>query len=162
MQPLCRLSGTDIRCLPHLYTKPKNLAARPEAAQKKPPSGGDGRLLVKTFFWSGRRDSNARHLPWQGSALPAELLPRGVKRKEKTPAPTYSSGMLPSKYHWRNAVSRPSSAWDGVGPACCEHGGICNLGSSSKLNGELYVPPEVGACILVTRSRETLLLIMAG
>ena len=25
--------------------------------------------------WSGRRDSNARHLPWQGSALPAELLP---------------------------------------------------------------------------------------
>ena len=25
--------------------------------------------------WSGRRDSNPRHLPWQGSALPTELHP---------------------------------------------------------------------------------------
>src|SRR5581483_7230456 len=26
--------------------------------------------------WSGRRDSNPRHQPWQGCTLPAELLPR--------------------------------------------------------------------------------------
>ncbi len=26
--------------------------------------------------WSGRRDSNPRHSPWQGDALPSELLPR--------------------------------------------------------------------------------------
>ena len=26
--------------------------------------------------WSGRRGSNSRHLPWQGSALPTELRPR--------------------------------------------------------------------------------------
>src|ERR1700758_3455750 len=26
--------------------------------------------------WSGRRDSNPRHRPWQGRTLPAELLPR--------------------------------------------------------------------------------------
>jgi hypothetical protein len=26
-------------------------------------------------FWSGRRDSNSRHPPWQGGTLPAELLP---------------------------------------------------------------------------------------
>src|SRR6185312_5169772 len=25
--------------------------------------------------WSGRRDSNPRHQPWQGCTLPAELLP---------------------------------------------------------------------------------------
>ena len=25
--------------------------------------------------WSGRRDSNSRHQPWQGCTLPAELLP---------------------------------------------------------------------------------------
>jgi hypothetical protein len=25
--------------------------------------------------WSGRRDSNSRHPPWQGGTLPAELLP---------------------------------------------------------------------------------------
>jgi hypothetical protein len=27
------------------------------------------------LFWSGRRDSNSRHPPWQGGTLPAELLP---------------------------------------------------------------------------------------
>src|ERR1700676_2746125 len=26
--------------------------------------------------WSGRRDSNPRHRPWQGRTLPAELLPQ--------------------------------------------------------------------------------------
>ena len=31
--------------------------------------------------WSGRRGSNSRHLPWQGSALPTELRPH----KNKTP-----------------------------------------------------------------------------
>src|SRR5690349_14410715 len=31
--------------------------------------------------WSGRRDSNSRHLPWQGSALPTELRPRREARK---------------------------------------------------------------------------------
>ena len=25
--------------------------------------------------WSGKRDSNPRHLPWQGRALPTELFP---------------------------------------------------------------------------------------
>ena len=25
---------------------------------------------TKLSFWSGRRDSNSRHLPWQGNALP--------------------------------------------------------------------------------------------
>src|SRR5262249_48876253 len=28
--------------------------------------------------WSGRRDSNPRHRPWQGRTLPAELLPRAA------------------------------------------------------------------------------------
>ncbi len=27
------------------------------------------------FEWSGRRDSNPRHPPWQGGALPTELRP---------------------------------------------------------------------------------------
>src|SRR5471032_1133329 len=29
-------------------------------------------------FWSGRRVSNSRPQPWQGCALPTELLPRGA------------------------------------------------------------------------------------
>ena len=28
------------------------------------------------MFWSGRRDSNPRHRPWQGRTLPTELLPQ--------------------------------------------------------------------------------------
>ena len=27
-------------------------------------------------FWSGKRDSNPRPLPWQGNALPIELFPQ--------------------------------------------------------------------------------------
>src|SRR5215472_2585016 len=30
-------------------------------------------------LWSGRRDSNPRHQPWQGCTLPAELLPRWLR-----------------------------------------------------------------------------------
>src|SRR5229473_4338083 len=33
-------------------------------------------LLCADTFWSGRRDSNPRHQPWQGCTLPAELLPQ--------------------------------------------------------------------------------------
>ena len=32
--------------------------------------------LVIEEFWSGKRDSNPRPLPWQGNALPAELFPQ--------------------------------------------------------------------------------------
>jgi hypothetical protein len=38
-----------------------------------------GYLNKDIFFilkiWSGKGDSNSRHLPWQGSALPTELFP---------------------------------------------------------------------------------------
>ena len=33
-------------------------------------------------FWSGRRDSNPRPSPWQGGALPTELLPLMHSRRE--------------------------------------------------------------------------------
>ena len=67
------------------------------------------------------------------------LYQLSYSRNEKTPAPTYSSGMLPSKYHWRDSVSRPSSAWDGVVPECCEHGGICCLRSCEKSCIQIWV-----------------------
>ena len=31
------------------------------------------------FFWSGRRVSNSRPIPWQGIALPTELLPQKLE-----------------------------------------------------------------------------------
>ena len=39
-------------------------------------------FLPKTQTWSGRRGSNPRHLPWQGSALPTELHPHHKKTLE--------------------------------------------------------------------------------
>jgi hypothetical protein len=45
----------------------------------EPPTFGFGdqrsARLNYGAIWSGRRGSNSRHLPWQGNALPTELLP---------------------------------------------------------------------------------------
>lgn len=40
--------------------------------------------------WSGRRDSNPQHLPWEGSSLPIEIRPRCfalTHRQESNPHP---------------------------------------------------------------------------
>lgn len=46
-----------------------------------------GVISSHVTFWSGKWDSNPRHRPWEGRALPAELLPRiswtcGQSRKD--------------------------------------------------------------------------------
>ena len=49
------------------------------ASQRTPASAHFAEPLVQGvttgIFWSGRRDSNPRHRPWQGRTLPTELLP---------------------------------------------------------------------------------------
>ena len=53
------------------------------------------------IIWSGQRDSNSRHLPWQGSALPTELYPHLIwcRRKDLNPRPSlYKSAALPLCY----------------------------------------------------------------
>src|SRR3954464_14206438 len=50
----------------------RSLRLRRSWEKKKPPDESGG--FTK---WSGRRDSNSRRPPWQGGALPTELLPRG-------------------------------------------------------------------------------------
>ena len=49
---------------------------------------------ASAFFWSGKRDSNPRQLPWQGSALPTELLPHTSKTNQKpfSPFPNIRGG----------------------------------------------------------------------
>jgi hypothetical protein len=42
-----------------------------ERAEKRPP----GRAALLKISWSGKRDSNPRHQPWQGCTLPTELFP---------------------------------------------------------------------------------------
>ncbi len=44
------------------------------------PSGGPTSdfFLLPSRLWSGKRDSNPRHQPWQGCALPTELFPQST------------------------------------------------------------------------------------
>lgn len=51
-----------------------------KTANRKAPTSIQRWALEETG-WSERRDSNSRHLPWQGSALPAELLSQNTHRK---------------------------------------------------------------------------------
>src|SRR5579859_7142583 len=46
-----------------------------EDVRGKPKDSVVGAERGKSSEWSGRRDSNPRHQPWQGCTLPAELLP---------------------------------------------------------------------------------------
>ena len=39
------------------------------------------RSSLSLFIWSGRRVSNSRPQPWQGCALPTELLPQNLWRR---------------------------------------------------------------------------------
>lgn len=54
--------------------------------QSTVPAGGprtvDQRFLTLQQQKSGRRDSNPRHLPWQGSALPTELHPQACTARD--------------------------------------------------------------------------------
>ena len=63
------------------------------------PRRGFRPSLVPTGSWSGRRDSNPRHRPWQGRTLPAELLPLENLSIAHAPA-------LASRHQPRNAACR--------------------------------------------------------
>jgi hypothetical protein len=60
-------------------------------------------LILGSFLWSGKRDSNPRPQPWQGCALPAELFPRRVEKIAREA--TYCQ----SETGLRPAVQRPKS-----------------------------------------------------
>ena len=55
--------------LQHLY----NQKVSGFGKKTKTQSGQDQTVFS---YWSGRRDSNSRQPPWQGGALPTELLPQ--------------------------------------------------------------------------------------
>ena len=54
---------------PHSHYWPKDFKS---FVSTIPPSG-------RPCSWSGKRDSNSRPRPWQGRALPTELLPQTLK-----------------------------------------------------------------------------------
>ena len=72
---------------------------------------GELRNVVQTILtsWSGRRDSDSRPQPWQGCALPTELLPHTAhhlvrtKRLEllhrQVPDPKSGASAIPPRPH---------------------------------------------------------------
>ncbi len=74
---LCRLRSAQVCSLPAVMSTARGVIRRGPADRGKEPLGNEkGRTVGSSpSIWSGRRDSNSRHLPWQGSALPTELHP---------------------------------------------------------------------------------------
>ena len=73
------------------------------------------------------------------------LYQLSYSRNEKTPALTDFSGTLRSEYHWRCCVSRPSSAWGGVVPQRCGHGGVLVCGDTTTQDEVKGAKGDAGA-----------------
>ena len=66
------IRALQAHALPLGYSADNFTICRGEALSLK-PSGyfwGDNKKIVRLNWWSGKRDSNPRHSPWQGDALP--------------------------------------------------------------------------------------------
>ena len=68
--------GREILSLLCLPISPPGLAPNYIDAQTR--KKGKRPALSLFLFWSGRRVSNSRPIPWQGIALPTELLPQNL------------------------------------------------------------------------------------
>jgi hypothetical protein len=94
------------------------------------------RALPHFQKWSGRRGSNSRHLPWQGSALPTELRPHtniyGIPPGTRTPTNGFGdrrAAITPERYlvpphglePWTPALSRRCSNQLSYGGKNLEH-----------------------------------------
>ena len=75
-------------------------------------------LLKKMWFpynkKSGKRDSDPRPQPWQGCALPTELFPQKIKKKngeeEETRTPTSQLTLPPQSSASTNSATSPTYA----------------------------------------------------
>ena len=65
------LDGFAIRCITALLSRQGGTTAMWMLPRRK----GSTRLPFLDKTWSGIRDSNSRPIPWQGIALPTELIP---------------------------------------------------------------------------------------
>ena len=63
--------STGDTCLPSPLPDPRC------RSDSRVPVRADTGFAVRKRGWSGRRDSNPRHLAWEASTLPTELLPLG-------------------------------------------------------------------------------------
>ena len=79
LSPLCLPISPSRHAAPTLSCKkPGGSRCKTEPANKRL---SPARSMHRGNEWSGRRVSNSRPQPWQGCALPTELLPHGVWRR---------------------------------------------------------------------------------
>ena len=75
--------------------------------------------MLPIQIWSGRRVSNSRPQPWQGCALPTELLPRTLlilqARRKYT---QFLEKCTPNKKMRHDARGRPGFAKGAPTPVC--------------------------------------------
>ena len=57
---------------------------------------------------SGKRDSDPRHQPWQGCALPTELFPQKISEEEETRTPTSQLTLPPQSSASTNSATSPT------------------------------------------------------
>ena len=98
------LSGNEPRILPNLQriliSKGRIFSLGCRHADKK-----KGRINSSpSEFWSGRRVSNSRPQPWQGCALPTELLPHVLRRMRIIPEPRALS-----RADWKKSLQHKKS-----------------------------------------------------
>jgi hypothetical protein len=77
-----------------------------------------GDRFLRAWYWSGRRASNPLPRPWQGRALPSELLPLGQSLDFTRPSPVANhgstgarQGMTRFPHRSRSASTRIAEAW---------------------------------------------------
>ena len=68
--------------------------------------------VVSLIQKSGKRDSDPRPQPWQGCALPTELFPQNIKKKngeeEETRTPTSQLTLPPQSSASTNSATSPT------------------------------------------------------
>ena len=73
---LCRLRSGEVCSLDAIVsTGPDRAGNEKRGGPDRAKKNGEDPVDPPRPIWSGQRDSNSRHLPWQGSALPTELCP---------------------------------------------------------------------------------------
>jgi hypothetical protein len=69
-----------VGCPSRIRTSANGSKVRCPTTRRRGSERADPILWVREEKWSGRRDSNSRPSPWQGDALPTELLPLDPRR----------------------------------------------------------------------------------
>ena len=92
---------------------------------------------------SGKRDSDSRPQPWQGCALPTELLPHAIRCEEKeTRTPTTQLSLPPQSSASTNSAISPNIK---ELPGAQNRTRTCTLGNTRTWNVRVYQFRHLGS-----------------